>query len=415
MCSGARTSARLIAVLATVLALAAHAAVAAAQSATPMLPPDTIVPGSEAPRLVSGRVVRPAAHGPESVDGVAGVRVTLHRVGSDTAGPLDSARTGPGGTYAFHYRRRGRTDAVYFVSATYSGITYFSLPLVLPRVVGDSAEITVFDTTSQPVPLQVRGRHIIISASDPDGMRDVTEVYELTNDTSVTVVSNDDAHPTWTALLPAGATDFSVGQSDISPRAVRDDSGRVVVVAPFAPGLKQLSFSYRLAASAFPLAIPITQSTTVLEVLTEDPKATVSGARLARVAPATIEGRPFERYLAQDVPSSTVVAIDEPAAGAPSRTRRYVATLAVVLALAMAVALAFALARRRRAAQPAAGRDGAGGGDDPVPALAREIADLDARFERETAPSDASLAAYEQQRAELKASLARALGARRGG
>jgi len=41
--------------------------------------------------------------------------------------------------------------------------------------------------------------------------------------------------------------------------------------------------------------------------------------------------------------------------------------------------------------------------------LARQIADLDARFERAREPDDASRATYESQRAELKAALTSAL------
>lgn len=389
------------------IALALAAAPIAAQGATNLLSPDTIASGSEATRLVSGRVVRPDSQG---VVGVVGVRVTLHRVGSDTAGALDSARTGANGAYSFRYRRHGRTDAVYFVSARYAGIAYFSLPLMSPRVVGDSAEITVFDTTSQPVPLRVRGRHLIVTAPNQDGTRDIIEVYELTNDSTVTLVSTNDAHPTWTALLPSGATNFAVGQSGISPKAVTDEAGKVVVVAPFAPGLKQLSFSYQLPAAAFPLAIPITQSTTVLEVLTGDPRATVSGARLARVASVSIEGRPFQRYLAQDVPASAVVSVGEPPPGGRSSDQRYLITLAIALAVAMVGALALALARQRPAAQPGIAGTAA---IDPAQELAREIADLNAGFERAAAPTAAERRAYEAERAVLKESLARALDARR--
>ena len=393
----------------------ARPAVAAAQSGTDLLSPDTTVVTNEAPRLVSGRVVRPDSA--KGVAGVPGIWVTLHRVGSDTAGPMDSSRTGPGGAYTFHYRRHGRADAIYFVSASYAGIAYFSLPLLSPRIVGDSAEITVYDTTAGPLTLHVRGRHMIVSAPNPDGTHDIVEVYELTNDSAVTLISRDDTHPTFSAILPAGASNFSVGQSDISPRAVRDDSGKVTVVAPFAPGLKQLSFSYRVPASDFPLAIPMTRDVSVLEVLAEDPRATVTGAKLARVAPVTIQGRPFTRFLAQDVPANAVFSVDEPRPGATSPDKRYLTVLAITLAVLMLGVLGFVLTRRRLVAAP---------GVEPAPALsaappgaaqrlAREIAALDADFEGQPAPSDQSRAAYTERRNALKQELARALDAERGG
>ncbi len=398
-----------------VMSFAFHPAAARAQDAANLLPPDTTVVAGEAPRVVSGRVVRPDAQATDSqgVAGVSGIWVTLHRVGSDTAGAVDSARTRAGGAYTFRYRRRGRGDAIYFVSASYAGIAYFSLPLLSPRVVGDSAEITVYDTTSGPVPLHVRGRHVIVSSPNADGTHDIVEVYEIANDSAVTLISRDDAHPTWTATLPVGATQFAVGQSDISPRAVRDDSGRVVVVAPFAPGLKQLSFSYRLPAPSFPLHMALTNAATVLEVLAEDPRATVTGARLARVEPVSIEGRRFERYLARDVPANAVLAVDEPNAGGHSRQQHYVVVLALAVGLAMLGALGFVFARQRPGTRSVAASGAGKAASDPAQQIAREIAELDAGFEHHPAPSSETRAAYQQRRAALKQSLARVLDARR--
>ena len=66
-------------------------------------------------RTVAGRVVRP---GVEAFEPVSGTWVTLHRVGRDRAGPLDSARTASDGSYRFGYTPSGAPDAIYFVSAS---------------------------------------------------------------------------------------------------------------------------------------------------------------------------------------------------------------------------------------------------------------------------------------------------------
>ncbi|NUS33099.1 MAG: hypothetical protein HOQ17_08565, partial [Gemmatimonadaceae bacterium] len=100
--------------------------------------------------VVSGRVVTP---GREREIGMPGVMVTVHRVGPDTAGALDSARTDAGGRYTIRYRRFGSDEAVYFAAALHHGIAYFSSPLRGVRANADDAEITVFDTTSGPVTL----------------------------------------------------------------------------------------------------------------------------------------------------------------------------------------------------------------------------------------------------------------------
>jgi hypothetical protein len=363
------------------------------------------------PRLVSGRIVRPEAH---AMAAVPGIWVTLHRVGPDMAAPLDSMRSGRDGSYTFHYRPTGSTEAVYFVSASYEGIAYFSLPLRDERITGADAEIVVYDTTSGPVPLHERGRHLVISSPRVDGTREVVEVYELANDSSVTLTSPDDSRPTWTAILPARAEEFEVGQGDISPRSVRAEHGRVSTVAPFAPGLKQLSFAYWLPAKAFPLSIPLEHDIDVLEVLVEEPSAHVSGAGLAEVQPVAIEGRTFHRYLAHDAKRNAVIAIDMPAVGEPPIDKRFVVGLAVAIAVIMAGAFAFVLLRRRRAA--------AAGAPSPVVApreeeesarLARAIAALDADFERREHPSDEERADYRARREALKRQLARELDARK--
>src|SRR5262249_11336126 len=122
---------------------------------------------------VDGRVVRRVGKG---VEPVPNTWVTLHRVGSDTAGPLDSMRTKADGRYVFNYKRAGDPQAIYFVSSTFDGVAYFSQPLRAAVETGDDAQITVFDTTSRPMPLNLRGRHLIVAAPGKDGLRTMVEV-----------------------------------------------------------------------------------------------------------------------------------------------------------------------------------------------------------------------------------------------
>src|SRR4051812_15568153 len=135
------------------------------------------------PQQVSGRIVRP---GVRKMDPVPGAWVVLHRVGPDRAGPLDSTRSDARGRYSFRYERTGSDDALYFVSASHDGIAYFTPPLTAANVSGEDGEITVFDTTSAHVPLSVRGHHVVVSAADANAQRSIVEVYDVSNDTSVT-------------------------------------------------------------------------------------------------------------------------------------------------------------------------------------------------------------------------------------
>src|SRR5690242_17610366 len=126
---------------------------------------------------------------PVAAEGDAGARHLRQRA-SRRAGQRrpDSVRTDARGRYTVRYTRFGSEDALYFAAAVYNGIAYFTAPLRGERVEGDDAEITVFDTTSRPVTLTIQGHHIVVSAPNANGGREIVEVYELSNDTTATVV-----------------------------------------------------------------------------------------------------------------------------------------------------------------------------------------------------------------------------------
>ncbi|MDP9202151.1 MAG: hypothetical protein M3P26_09535 [Gemmatimonadota bacterium] len=283
------------------------------------------------------------------MDPVSGAWIVLHRVGPDSAGPLDSVRSDSRGRYSFNYVRTGSEDAIYFVSASHDGIAYFTPPLAEGKVSGDDGEITVFDTTSGPVPMSLRGHHVVVSAVDANARRSVMEVYDLSNDSSVTRVAADDTpeNATWQVHLIPGATDFRVSQGDISAAAVSYANGVVSVFAPIAPGIKQLSFSYSIPASAFPLKLPLEKATGIYEIMIEEKAGSVTGPHLREVDPVTVDERNFRRFLASDMPENSVAVVDLPA---PPPTRsidpRYLVSITLVLGGAMIVALARALRRR---------------------------------------------------------------------
>ena len=350
--------------------------------------------------VVSGRVVTP---GREREIGMPGVMVTVHRVGPDTAGALDSARTDAGGRYTIRYRRFGSDEAVYFAAALHHGIAYFSSPLRGVRANADDAEITVFDTTSGPVTLTVQGHHLVVGAPKPDGGRQIVEVYELSNDTTVTLVGRDSLAAIWSAPIPHDATGFVAGQGDVSPVTLERRGDRVTLAAAFGPGVKQLSYSYTLPARAFPLTFAHERFTGVFEVLLEEPSAQVRATGLRSMGEVTTQGRQFKRFLAQSAPKGETVRIDVPVTSAGTRTAVLV-SVAVVIALAMVATLARALLRRR------APRDDRPAAAESVETLAAAIAALDARHDAGDATLDDG--AYTRERAALKARLSASLAAR---
>ncbi|MBC8087423.1 MAG: hypothetical protein H7Z40_09155 [Phycisphaerae bacterium] len=380
-------------------------------------------------RSVSGRVVRvvsapsatpgaPRSPGTDTgtvrsdslaVVGAPSVMVTLHRVGKDSQAPLDSMRTSANGTYSFKYKTSGINDAVYFTSVSWGGIAYFTAPLRTAVVSGADAEITVFDTTTRTFPLKVSGRHLIISASDTSNHRTIVEVFELSNDSILTLVAGPDksAAATWSVVVPKEARDLKAGDGESSADTFRKIDDRIAIYSAVAPGIKQVSFSYRLPNESFPLPFVVEHGAVVLEVLLEDPMGTVTGGGLVVTDPVTLENRNFRRFLAQDVADGASIEIKLPSGPSVGRNM-YIAGLLVAIGTIMLLILWRAMQRNRAPAYV---------GLPPVRVkeapltdrLAREIADLDATFARYDSPNDAVKLAYEERRAELKDALAAAM------
>jgi hypothetical protein len=298
------------------------------------------------PQQVSGRIVRP---GTDRLEPVTGAWVVLHRVGPDSAGPLDSLRSDPRGHYSFNYTRTGSSDAIYFVSASHDGIAYFTTPLAEGKVSGNDGEITVFDTTSGHVAMSLRGHHVVVSAADANARRSIVEVYDISNDSTLTRVAKSEtpAGATWQAHVVNGISDFKVSQGDISAAAVSYANGVVSVFAPLAPGIKQLSFSYSLPAKSFPLKLPIETETGIYEILIEEKAGSVIAPHMKEMEPVTVDERNFRRFLGSDLPENSVAVIDLPA---PPPTHsidsRFLVAITLVIGGTMVLALAQALRRR---------------------------------------------------------------------
>ena len=339
---------------------------------------------------------------------VARVWVTLHRVGKDGAGPLDSVRTDADGRYRFRFRARGDPAALYFASSSHGGIAYFTPPFKKARILGGEGDLFVYDTTSGPVPIHVRGRHLVIAAPDSGRARTVFEVFDLSNDSTLTRVAAARDGTTFETILPDGAREPRVGDGDITPEAISFANGRVRVAAPIAPGVKQLTFNYRLPLGGDAMAFVILEPTAVLEVMIEDQRGTAVGAGLRESMPVVVEGRNFRRFLAQDITANGVVRVTAPTRlGGVSSVQTAVIVTAVGAGLLVVVA---SIAYRRG---PLTSRRRAAAAGDPD-ALARQIATLDAAFETNPSPTADDRADHYEMRARLKAQLTAALAARDG-
>jgi len=347
-------------------------------------------PSITAQSIAAGIVERPS--GADTVV-APGVRVLLHRVGRDSQGPLDSTIADPHGHFRFRFH--ADTTALYLLSARYGGIEYFSSPVhTNPERPDTTMRVLVYDTSST-APVIVAARHVVVPRPSEDGSRAVLDLLVLKNAGSVARVSGDSSRPSWAGALPAGSAGLQVGESDFSPEAVTRHGDSVFVLAPIAPGEKQLTIEYVIPGNRGRVDFPA-GTDGPLNVLVEESSAKVGGGSIVLADSQLIEGRWFHRWTGR--------------IGAKEDVRLTIPNLAktprlLLAALVAGVALVLGLAAWRvTTARPARVTTSAPG------TLLNALAELDARYtgrEAEVAPEEWQR--YQEERARLKASLEAAL------
>lgn len=326
----------------------------------------------------------------------AGVWVVLHAIGQEGGNPVDSMRTDPQGRFRLGMAVTD-TSAIYLVSTTYDGITYFSRPV---STSGDHTvlPIVVYDTSSAAPPIHLAQRHVVVRLPGPDGTRRVLELLVLQNAGTRTRISPDSITPVWSERVADGAVQVEIGESDVSADAITARGDTVAVTAPIQPGEKQVLFTYVLPANRRTLVLPIGQAVGDLNVMLEDTTATlVSGPVVAR-GKEVFEDAVFARFEGTNVPPGSRVEIRFAAAPFP------IAKLWIVLVVVVGVGLAIGLVVWLR--------HNAGRVVTPE-LLAQEIAALDVEYETRSAPTPAEEATYRARRSALKARLDAVLAASR--
>lgn len=358
---------------------------------------------AQAPSVTArGKVVR----GPAAA-AMAGTMVVLHRIGRTGQGPMDSVRTDAAGRFLFRFP--ADTASLYILTARYEGIEYFSNPLATNPALPDTAlALQVFDTSST-TPVHTEARHIVIAKPGDDGTRTVVEILVVSNPGDRTRVAADSLSSTWHALIPEQAIGFSAEDGDLSAGAVDRNLDSVLVLAPLAPGERQISIQYVMPAAVGTLTYRFDERINGINVLVEEPDATVKGGTLAQTDSVTvIQGRPF-RHFNGVVDSGDVVVVTVPA---PLRlSRGWLVALVGLLGIALLGALAWTLRGPRLAASQPPGAPRA----DTADALLTRLAQLDDQLDQLPDDAGAERIALLEERARIKAQLADALAHARGG
>lgn len=311
--------------------------------------------------------------------------VTMHRVGRDAQGPVDSTIAGPRGEFRFRYT--ADTSAVYLLSSGWAGIEYFSSPLHTTPGVPDTGLVLVVSDTSSTVPVTVTSRHLVISKPGSDGSRAALEIVVIANAGQAARIAPDSTHPSWAAAVPAGVIGFRPGSGDFSADALVFRNDSVMLFAPVAPGEKQVLFTYSLPPGSGRVRIPVGDSIGIFNILLEEFDRTVRGGGLVRGDSQAIEGHTFLQW-SGGVGAGSEVTIDFPSGG-----RNWILpALVTAVALSLAV-VAFRTFRRR-----------------PAPAGASPLLDRLARLDAQYAGREAVVPAeewarYQAERARLKSEL----------
>lgn len=295
------------------------------------------VPGPR-PLHASGRVVR--LTGRDTVI-APGAQVILHRVTVSKSGPIDSSHADARGRFDFPVVPD--TGAVYLVSARWQGVEYFAAPVDLRGDRSDTGMMVVVSDTSSRAPIRLVARHLIVSPVDSDGMRDVVDLFVITNPGPATRVSRDSLHPTWAAALSPYAVNIHGGNSDFSLSAMALRGDTVALYAPIPPGQRNLEFDYQIPPRSREFAIPVDESAPVSNIVSSDRSIAVRGS-YAR-DDTIIDGKPYARWKGS-LAAGTPVLLEF---GGTATPRWLIPLLLVVMGLALIAVTVIALRRRDRA------------------------------------------------------------------
>ena len=240
---------------------------------------------------------------------LSGREVMLHQVQGQNGTIIESTQTNRIGGYGFVVESPD-TSALYFVSVEHHDIGYLSPMLTLGLGSSDTVpSIVVYDTSYANPPIVLYERHLIVRGEDLDGTRQIIELLTLGNGGRFTRIAADTANPGWQGLLPGGASQMVVGESEVGAGAVYMRTGRIAVAAPIPPGEKQLLFSYIVPGEDGSLQIPVDQPTGRLTISFEDTSAMADGGGLVLYGVEHVGGAMFKRYDAGNVAAGTVIAV----------------------------------------------------------------------------------------------------------
>lgn len=225
--------------------------------AVPVLP----LPAQEAEQL-RGRVLQ----APDST-GLADVPVVLHRIDDTGGAPVDTARTGPGGTFSFRLPAAD-SSAVFLATTRFQGVLYFG-PAAHFGSAPDPYRIRVYPArpVTDPDSLVLRARTLVLAREG--GALRVMDLVDVEGRAGVTLVSPDSVPgdpaagearapveerggtrprgtgaPWWSVALPEGAREPRVIRGGVDPESVELGEGEARIGAVVPPAGQRVALGY---------------------------------------------------------------------------------------------------------------------------------------------------------------------------
>ena len=228
--------------------------------------------------------------------------VVLHRVSPGFAGEVDSLAIGPGGRFELPLPTDA-DSAVFFASVRVDGVLYFGSAIHDPADLDSLYTVQAYPgrVMAPGGALPVRVRNLFVE-SDDSGWT-VTDLFEVLNNTAFTVIAGKGGD-TWSHALPEGATDFRVGQSDLTPDRTSLVDGRIRTSTPVVPGESIYLVQYRVPSG--PLAIPSESATERFELLFREPGPEVAVDGLAAIEPVEVDGTTYRRFAGNNLAPTVV-------------------------------------------------------------------------------------------------------------
>jgi hypothetical protein len=310
--------------------------------------------------------------------GVPNVVVTLHRViTADTAGAIDSLRSGPTGGFVFELPTLPdplTQSDVYLTSVNHQGVLYFGPAVHEPAQLDSLYQLEVHDTTmvAEDVSLPPLLRYLVLELTPTDWV--VTDVIQVENEGDRTLVAPA-GEPVWRYPLPVGARDLQLSP-ELPPESLRQVDGVVEVTAPLTPGVGQFIVRYRLEQPR--LDLRMAGNVSQVELMVREPAPLLAVTGLVQTEPAELEpGVLYRRFNATNLRDGRVLVLP----GVPQQ-RFPLEWLAVMMGLLLAAVTVWAVQRPDLAAAGGAELDWLSARERQE-ALLLEVAEIDERLDAE--------------------------------